>query len=68
MIEYFQASKERSVPRLFLILKHVDIMVLSAEQHEKLMFIPSFKLRSIKSSGKYVNITYLDRWNIYFRL
>jgi hypothetical protein len=43
-------------------------MVLSAEQHEKSMFIPSFKLRSNKSSGKYVNITYLDRWELYFRL
>lgn len=32
------------------------------------MFIPSFKLRSNKNSGKYVNFTYLDRWKLYFRL
>ena len=37
-------------------------MVLSAEQHEKLMFIPSFKLRNNVASGKYVIIlhTWID--------
>jgi hypothetical protein len=60
--------KKESVPKLFLFLKHPDIMVVFAEQHEKSMFIPSFKLRSNKSSGKYVNIMYLDRWKLYFRL
>lgn len=60
--------KKESVPILFQFLKHLDIMVLSAEQHEKSMFIPSCKLRSNKSSGKYVNSTCLDRWKLYFRL
>jgi hypothetical protein len=35
-------------------------MVLSAEQHEKLIFIPSFKLRNNITSGKYVII--LHTW------
>lgn len=60
--------KKESVPKLFPFLKHPDIIVVFAEQHEKSMFIPSFKLRSNKSSGKYVNIIYLDRWKLYFRL
>jgi hypothetical protein len=53
--------KKESVPRFILFVNHLDIMVLSAEQHEKSMFVPSFKLKSDKSSGKYVSVTYLDR-------